>query len=314
MVAGCARVPDSEFQQEGSIRLVVGVEGGSVSKAELGPTTGILGAQFLRLDGSLVAPTDFTSGVSLAGDVAATTGQVSFTTTPKPLYNPDQSRVWLAAYYPAGSVSSGVVEWSVDGKTDILYTDRAWDAGTYRTPLTGSVDPKLTFKHALSQLEVVCVAQAGVSLPQTQLLWGKIKRIEFMGAPTTLRYSWNGLSTTVGSTVSDVALYADYNGTVLVSQDIQASGSTSVLACGMLAPVVATASESFKLRVTTQGGTADVADDIVVELPISLGGTKASMGRGYKHRVTLTFKAQMITATATVEAWNEGGTLVLPVE
>lgn len=312
-LASCSKSenPTEGTPQDGVIRIFTGVDAPG-TKAVVSQATGLSGAQFIRVEGD--APTDFsstaTSYAHTAGTIEATSGKVTFTSTPT--YNMNDAKSWFVAYYPAGTLTNNVVTWNINGSTDILRTDAAWDAGKYSAPLTGATGTKLILNHQLSQVEVICKAESGSAISAVRAAWGKISKIEFLDAPTTMTYTLSDLAVANGTTTANFALlksYADADNT-FEAIDIPESSNDQANAMAMLAPVAPTATESFKLKITTEGSTT-VTPQVPIEqtVLVSLDGSKATMVKAQRHVVTLTFKADgkdVAISNTTIEDWADG--------
>lgn len=300
LMAGCSKDRDKNEMTDGDIRVNVSIET-EKSKAVITQATGIAGVQFMKID-ALSTPNDYSNLTSpTSGDIASS-GAVTFATPFK--YNLNNSNAYLIAYYPAKTLATGVVTWTVDGKTDIISTDAVWDAGNYAKPNnTGMI-----LNHQLSQVEVVCKAEATSDIATVRSAWGQIKKIEFLNAPTTVIYTLNGLKVTKGTTVAAFPLLADYNGTVFVNKDVPINTNTVSDAVAMVAPI-AVNTNSFQLQITTDGASAIPGDDIVKILNISLNGANEAMVKGKTHKVTLLFKANdkiIEIISSVIEPWTPG--------
>lgn len=301
--ASCSQNESETTVNDGQIRVNVGFEA-SKSKAVATAALGLTGVQFMRLD-ALTTPTDFSSVTTpIVGNIASGAGAVIFTPT-TPAYNMNGQNAYMIAYHPIGTLATGVVTWAVNGQTDIVSTNVVWDAGDYVTPIsTGMI-----LNHQLSQVEVICKAEgAPADIATVRSAWGKIKKIEFLGAPTTTTYTLNGLAIANGTVKVDFPLLADYNGTAFAAIDVPTSTNTVSNAVAMLAPI-AVSVNSFQIKVSTEGATAVPGDDIAKTLNISLNSTNAAMERGKTHKVTLTFKANakgIVITSSVIAPWTVG--------
>ena len=281
---------------DGKIRIVAGVDG-SKTRAISDASTGLTGASFVVVEGA-TQPASFAGGTVYTGDVAATSGEVTFTSNPAPTYNLNDQNAWFAAYAPGGALTADAIEWTIDGKTDILVTNTVWDAGKYSAPVTTG----LRFNHRLARIEVTCQAESGAALGAVQDAWGEITKIEFVDAPEKMKYDLSAAPAVTTSGSANFPLLKDYDGTAFVQTAIPANGAAAMIGVAMLAPVEPTAAASFKLRVTT-------SKPITAEILVSLDGSKAAMTAGHTHTVALTFKAnakEIEVATSTIDGWETG--------
>ncbi len=242
-------------------------------------------------------------------NTTTTDGDITFGT--KQEYDlANNKHAYFVAYYPAGTVNNNVATFTIDGKTDILYAP-LFDAGCY-TGITSS--PTMTFSHALAQLEVVCKAEAGVSIDVIKEVWGKIKKIE-IATKEKASYAYSDQKFTFSTDESggtkklpllgyDYKTAFDANGI-----EIPASTNTTVNAAGMFAPAAASSTEALTLTITTQiGSQSEVTTDVSVQLK---DGSSSNKGfeRGLKHTATLTFKSTTkeikVTGT-TITPWGTG--------
>lgn len=296
VLASCSKEPaTTPVAADGIIRVVAGV---AATRAVADASTGLTGASFIVVKGNQTPPS-FAGGTAYMGDVAAVSGEVTFTAGGIPTYDLDGQHAWFVAFVPGGALTDNVIEWTIDGKTDIMVTNNVWDAGTY----FDSAWRGLNFNHRLSQVEVVCQSESEAPLSAVRDNWGEITKIEFVGASTTMKYDLSATPVVSVSGSADLPLLADYNGTPFASIPIPASGNTTANVVAMLAPVKPTATESFRLRVTTSGTKSDAATPITMEIPVSLNGSAAAMTAGRKHKVTLTFRAktELINVTVTYD-------------
>lgn len=289
---------------DGVIRLFTGIEDPG-TKAVATQATGVTGAAF-RLIHAATEPADFSTAASLTGDIAATSGAVTFASTPNYDMVNDHN-AWLIGYYPAGTVSSNAVTWDVDGKTDILRTESVWDAGKYSAPRTSG----MIFNHQLSQVEVVCEAVDGAMITAVRSAWGKIKSISFVNAPAQMTFDYAALSVANGSTKANIAFFADYDGTAFQATEIPENGNTAVNARAMLAPVTkASDSKSFELEIVTEGPSSSADDDIKSVVAVKIGaGNAEDMAKGKTHKVTLTFQVddkKIAANETTISEWVSG--------
>lgn len=267
------------------------------AKSAIDGDEAIDGLQFLRSDVPDGATPNFIGATAIGGS-RAVGGAITF--QPAQDYTIAE-RTYFASYYPSGDrIADGVVEWDIDAKTDIL-TAAAIDAGTNASH--ASIAP-LSYKHTLTQIEVVCTAeQSGTDV---QARWGNIESIVLKNTTPVMSYSYATLSTTPQGAATDIALVSPDYTTDYTSTPISISNTTTVHAAGMFAA----GAQTFTLEVTT-------ANNGVKVLDIDLGAGNMLM-QGMKHRIVLTFKGEPgpdpdptpdtdeILIKATIEQWNPG--------
>ena len=168
---------------------------------------------------------------------------------------------------------------------------------------------------SLSRVEVICKADAAAAIDAVRAAWGKITKIEFIGAPTSIKYDMSGATPTVSSegTPVNFTLLKNYNdaANTFAAIDIPEKTNDVVDACAMLYPIAPTANESFKLKITTAGATNTGAEPVVIEetINVNLNNVKAPMVKGKIHQVTLTFKVankQIVVNASTIDNWELG--------
>lgn len=195
----------------------------------------------------------------------------------------------------APDVASGMygLEWNVDGKKDIIVSDKIFDAGSYANPLM----PTIRFKHALVQIEIVCAAQAGY-VEQVKERWGQIEYIKYADAATTIAFSDNDEELwprpNYSYTENMPFLQADYS-TDFVPTDIPAPDNTAVTAAGMFAPGRTTRHELL-VKTTKQS-------ERIITLYAGDGRYPVA---GERQRVKLIFEIGDIRVFTTIDDWKEG--------
>lgn len=282
------------------------------TRAMVTATDALPNIYFFRKDASTsTLPTDMYTGGSTAtgnraGDAA---GAIAWTSTPAPLYARNQDYAFFVGCWPgpgSGSsttVADGVVTWTIDGKTDIMTTDR-FSAGNYTSPSTAN----LTFQHRLAALEVIVKADAGVSQEVVEALWGKITSIERTSAPSNAIYTATNAGVNNGLTFSYSKTIPLLKGTTyndaFTPIAVPANESTEVVASAMLAPTSGSGT-IITLRINTSNG-APVSISVVFKN----GTSYESFTAGMKHTVTLLLGAperKVVVGGTQVTPWGTGG-------
>lgn len=255
----------------------------------------IKGLKFIRVDATEMPTGRWPDKATrVLGDRTDNGTNIVFAT--EQYYNGVVNNAYFMAFdSKAKEYSTYAMDWSLDAKTDVLYTD-FYDAGTVSSPIV----PVMQFKHALAQIEVVCKAEAG-KLDEVKARWGKIEYIKFKDALSYLMYSsqsWFILDDTPEGSppnFSDLPfVQSDYD-TDFQAIDIPANDNTTVTAAGMFAPLIV---PTFTLLVKTENQPEKV---VLVDL-----GAGNVLKAGEKHVITFTFNAREIVVTTTIEDWSEG--------
>ena len=243
------------------------------------------------------------------------TTQVGFAT---PAYYPaDGSMLYLCGLYPADQNwqnPTTSADYIFDGKTDIM---AAAEVSSSKTEAQAGTYPVLAFKHLLTKLVVKAVAADQAAIDA----WGNVTEIvltqaggaaPYTKATVTLADGTAATGTAFATTAASFPFYTITSGTY---DDVAFTGQTCALATtaadiaySMVAPVTATGTGDFKLKITTQKGSETALEN---EVTIDLKDTASSAFTGDTQNksfvITLTFKATEIQAKATVGAWEEGG-------
>ena len=103
---------------------------------------------------------------------SSTADPIDFTDTYQS-YNDNQTQVHFASWYPRGTLDKGTVEYSIDGKTDVMY-------GSVVSGTQSSGFPTITFNHALVKFKVWAYALmpdgAQVTYNPNEV-WGKLNEL-----------------------------------------------------------------------------------------------------------------------------------------
>lgn len=270
------------------ISLSLDMEASEVSKVAFGGADiEIGGLQYLRKDAP-TTPTSF-AGSTVIGGTRAVGGNVNL--VPAQYYANASNKAYLVGYYPAGTITAEVVTWPVDATTDIM-TTTVGDAGTDVAPLV----PNMTFNHELCQVEVICKPELNQQAA-TQSRWGNITAIAFKSATNTMTYTYSTLAVAKGAGTANIPFVKPDYTAAFVAMAMPVSGNTAVNAAGMFVP---TGASTFVLTVTTAN---KGAQDVTVTLDAG-----ATLTKGKKYTVTLTFNTKSIAVKATIAPWTSGGT------
>ena len=246
------------------------------------------------------------------------TTEASFAT---PQYYPaDGSVLYLCGLYPSDLGGWGTVTESAsrtfDGKTDIMAAAQQQSskseaqAGTY---------PTMQFKHLLTKLVVKLVAEDDAAVTA----WGNVTDISLVGVngsqkpyskvEVTLQDGTAVTGSAFSTTVENFSFYTmtenAYNDVAFSAQTLALTKTAANAAYSLVAPITATGTGDFKLKITTQ---KDAESPLVNEVAVDLKGTSSSTftgdTQGKAFEITLTFKATEIQAKASVKEWEKAGT------
>lgn len=243
----------------------------------------------------------------LSAHVDATNGQVAFndgaapTPAAKPQYyqaNGNQTR--LQGFYPKnGTVTAGVIEWTIDGSNDIMVSNYA-DGD--KTAKFGS-SKKLTFEHLLTQIVVKAYGTNKAALDA----WGGIDYIALKDQNLTCKYTLaNGA---VGNAVfsgktgtshlniqklktDDSTLSPDYDPTDGLAYDYT-NDPTKATVCGYAMFEPAAANTLTLIISTKTGGT--------IEKTLT-----QKLDKGFAYNVILKFTSTEIVPEVAIAAWKTG--------
>lgn len=235
------------------------------------------------------APTNWAS--PYIANVAVNSGASSALSFATPQYYPaNGNKVYFYAYspvsgtYTAGSGSTApTVAWTITGQQDIMAAQVT--TGIAKAATGTQSQPAFAFTHKLKQVKFKVVKDASF---EDNI---KLTSLKIIGAKTAATLSLSTGAVSWGSTTGDLTAYDNATG-----QTITAT-ATAVGTGG--SPVMFEPGTSFKVRAVAGGVTyADVT--------VALSGTNAGQA-GVSQEVTLTFKRQEITASASIASWTDGG-------
>lgn len=271
------------------IRLSAGIAG---TKAAVDGDVAVSDLQFLRADATATTPTSF-AGKTAFGGSRAVGGVITFDNKQ---YYGQTDNAYFVSYYPAGTVNSDVVTWTIDGKTDVM-TAAVIDAGTQALH---AAPGSFAYKHQLSQVEVIISGEVG-----SAARWGDVTSIKLKNTAPSMTYSYATMTTATAGTASASALVAPDYTADFTTVAVPDAAATTVVAAGMFMP---SASQTIALEVAFANGAETAGTrSVIVDL-----GTGNSLTIGKKHTITLTFKAtpsgDEIVVSSTIDTWDTGHT------
>lgn len=250
-----------------------------------------LNVAFVRIDQASDGtwPAWSTASKALLATRAATNGTAAITfNSGHEQYYPtgtENNAIRLVGWYPTStSIVSGVVGFTIDGKTDFMVTDEV--EGSASSKFTGS-DKQFAFKHLLSRITVKAYGDA-----QASANWGTITSVKvktYIGANYSLvsksLQNVNSQMITLKNPANDTGMSA---GVVLTN-----TTTGSAATCGYA--LISLPNLTCTLEVTTtKGGTR------TVDVSPSSGSFLAST----HYTVYLNFKSTTIAPYATVSPWT----------
>lgn len=213
----------------------------------------------------------------------------------KSQYYHETKNSYFFGYAPDLYTGIGGLEWEVNGKNDVIVSDKIYDLGSDANPIA----VVMRFKHVLVQIEVVCVAQAN-QWEGVKERWGQIEYIKYENAATTViihedsDYLW---PVEGNYRENRPLLQADYE-TDFVPLDIPAPDNKSVTAAGMFA-------QARTLRLILLVKTTKREERVV---PLFLPDD-AMLCSGQRLRVKLTFNEGDIKVHTAINEWAVGETI-----
>lgn len=290
---GCSK-QQTERHTGNEILIGASVGGVSASKAPVDNWSIVRGLCIVRID-EATTPTNIAGTTDfITADRINSSTSITFAT---PQYYHLSKNTYLWGFYPAGLYyGQDAIEWTVDSKTDIMVTDKIYDAGTDANPIKA----QLAFKHVLTQIKVICRADAGQQ-EATKLRWGKITSIKFANAETSLRLDKNNPTLWPASPetmLMEIPLLQSDSETDFEPIEIPNQNNTEVNAAGMFFPSTEMqGGRVFKLKVYSEKMDA-------FEVVVDLGaGNKLTAGK--RHTVTLVFGPKGINIKSTIDDWDE---------
>mgnify|MGYP000668825462 CR=1 FL=1 len=248
------------------------------------------------------------------------TTEASFAT---PQYYPaDGSVLYLCGLYPSDLGGWGTVTESAsrtfDGKTDIMAA--AQQQSSKSEAQTGTY-PTMQFKHLLTKLVVKLVAEDDAAVTA----WGNVTDISLVGVngsqkpyskvEVALRDGTAVTGSAFSTTVENFSFYTmtenTYNDVAFSAQTLALTKTAANAAYSLVAPITATGTGDFKLRITTQkDADSPLVNEVAVDLKDTSSSTFTGDTQGKAFEITLTFKATEIQAKASVKEWENAGTSI----
>lgn len=246
------------------------------------------------------------------------TTEASFAT---PQYYPaDGSVLYLCGLYPSDLGGWGTVTESAsrtfDGKTDIMAA--AQQQSSKSEAQTGTY-PTMQFKHLLTKLVVKLVAEDDAAVTA----WGNVTDISlvevngsqkpYSKVEVTLQDGTAVTGSAFSTTVKNFSFYTmtenAYNDVAFSAQTLALTKTAANAAYSLVAPITATGTGDFKLKITTQkDAESPLVNEVAVDLKDTSSSTFTGDTQGKAFEITLTFKATEIQAKASVKEWGKAGT------
>lgn len=288
---GCSK-QQTERHTGNEILIGASVGGVSASKAPVDNWSIVRGLCIVRIDDTQM-PTNINGTPEYLTMNRVSGGHISEFDLPQYYHLTKNTYLW--GFYPkAQHYLDNLIEWIVDGKTDILVTDKIYDVGTDANPIKAN----LAFKHVLTQIKVICRADAGQQ-EATKLRWGKIKSIKVKETEILLRLDKTKLwPEAESSTKGALPLVKPDYLTDFESIDIPDENNNIPNAAGMCFPSrTVQDGRVFSLLIETEKlGTVEVVVDL---------GAGKKLEAAKKHTITLIFSHRWILFKTAIDDWND---------
>lgn len=222
--------------------------------------------------------------------------------------------LYFRGFYPGGgfwTIGGATATATVDGKSDLMGTEEVSGTRVSNTLLFG-------FTHMLTKLHIKVVGTASAATS-----WGTITNIELVKASNadpaetaTLTYS-SGMATFSSAADAEIPFFkasAAADSKITYTDEslapITISTTPTLVAYSMVPPVDASSAiNDYTLKITTSEGAGKSGKDVDIALKDMSGADLADLTDGKKFDITINFGGlNEITATATVEEWEDGGT------
>ncbi|RGP17212.1 fimbrillin family protein [Parabacteroides gordonii] len=229
------------------------------------------------------SPTEYSAKIAAGGAI---------TFTPVPYYPADKATsAYMIGYHPKGTVTSGAVEYTIDGNTDIMYAERVDGNKEKTTALTPN------FNHLLSQLVLkITGGTTEAEANAAAAAWGTISSISVKSIQP--KY-------TLALSTGKLTVVTNDNEATAINFEAPASGFPTIATTTDDAGycMIPPQGSQITLAVTTDKTTKDV----IITIPERTGENPRPANTtlaGEAYTVTLTFKANEIESTASVTAWT----------
>lgn len=260
--------------------------------------TAIEGIGFIRKDAnpSESNTIDWTTNpVEYSANIAAR-GVITF--NPVPYYPADkETNAYMIGYHPKGTITSGAVEYTINGNTDIMYAEKV----NGNKENTAALTPE--FNHLLSQLVLKITGGATESDAKAAAeAWGTISSISVKSIQPkySLLLSTGVLSpVSEGNTATNIDFAEPTTGFPVISTTTAEAGYCMIPPQNSKITLVVTTDKTSKdVEITIPAGTGENARPADTTIA------------GEAYTVTLTFKANEIKSEASVIPWKkvDGGT------
>ena len=241
------------------------------------------------------------------------TNAVGYSTT-KYYYPANDDVLYFCGLYPADATwgtFGTTTTLTFSGKEDVMAAAETSGKKSLAQAATPT-HPSLTFNHLLTKLVVLVKADDtdAEATAAAAAAWGKVTGITLIKADGADPLSVvtvdlkTGAATSFGTDVASFPFYVRNTDSPFTTSDVLTDTPEEV-AYSIVAPITATGTNDFRLKVITEKHTTGVE----VPLGVTVGATK-----GKSYAITLTFKATEIKATATVVAWADGGATGVEIE
>lgn len=233
---------------------------------------------FLRWDAtSADATVDWTAVTELKAAKILQAGTIEF--IEKQYYLNDGNKTYLFGCHPIPTISNKKLQWTLDGKKDIIISDAQFGSKTTTTPLAFAFDHQLT----LLKFNIKLPAQSSVTGEQLSSITVKNQNSTAIYDPTNSTFTFSDATTdmtTEGATVNTDITTAGIDGGYLLVDPSTAAG------------------RPFDIVVATKVGanTKEYTGTITIE---------AQAKKAYD--VKLTINQKQVEGTASVGRWESGG-------